>query len=102
MDAGGAVNGQAAAAPRSHGGTSSALAIVPAGSHQVPASKERAVAIVSNKEIDEMHGDEIARRLAMFAQSAPTGLYSKPRGRCVQQMLVRQQQQKQQQQQNIQ
>jgi hypothetical protein len=84
MDAGGAANGQAAAAPHSHGGVSSALAIVPTGSHQVPASKERSVAIVTNKEIDEMHGDEIARRLAMFAQSAPTGMYSKPRGRCVQ------------------
>jgi hypothetical protein len=67
--------GAAAAA----GDVSTALALVPTGA---PAQRqERSVAIVTSKEIDDMHGDEISRRLAEFGRSAPTGIYSKPRGR---------------------
>lgn len=65
--------------PPAAGNVSTALAIVPSG---VPAPRqERSVAIVSSKEIDSMHGDEISRRLAEFAKSAPTGIYSRPRGK---------------------
>lgn len=60
--------------------TATALALVPSATAQ-PARQERSVAIVTSKEIDSMHGDEIARRLAEFAKSAPTGIYSKPRGK---------------------
>jgi hypothetical protein len=70
----------AAAAGAKAANVSMALAIVPTGAttQQRP---ERSVAIVSSKEIDSMHGDEISRRLAEFGKSAPTGIYSKPRGK---------------------
>jgi hypothetical protein len=61
------------------GATSTALAIVPSGPSG-PARQERS-AIVTSKEIDSLHGDEISRRLAEFGKAAPTGIYSKPRGK---------------------
>lgn len=73
MDAGGA-NGVTAASGGGPGSMSTALALV-------EAPQQRQVAITTTKEIDELHGDEIARRLAEFAKSAPTGMYSKPRGK---------------------
>ena len=75
MDAAAGVPGASAPA----GIISTALAIVPTGT--AAPRHERSVAIVSSKEIDSMHGDEISRRLAEFAKSAPTGIYSKPRGK---------------------
>jgi hypothetical protein len=66
--------------PPAAGNVSTALAIVPSG----PVStgrNERSVAIVSSKEIDDLHGDEISRRLAEFGKAAPTGRYSRPRGK---------------------
>jgi hypothetical protein len=68
--------------PAAAAGTSTtALALVPSGPPSTGARQERSVAIVTSKEIDEMHGDEISRRLAEFGKSAPTGIYSKPRGK---------------------
>lgn len=66
--------------PPAAGNVSTALAIVPTGPPST-GRQERSVAIVSSKEIDEMHGDEISRRLAEFAKKAPTGIYSRPRGK---------------------
>lgn len=65
-----------------HATGANALASVPVGGHAKP-HNEKAVGLTTSKAIEEMHGDEISRRLAMFAQSAPTGMYSKPRGRWV-------------------
>lgn len=77
MDAGGA-NGAGAASSGMLVAPSSALAIV--GAPQ-PKPQEKTVSLTTTKAIDEMHGDEISRRLAEFAKAGPKGLYSKPRGK---------------------
>jgi hypothetical protein len=59
---------------------SNALAIVPTA----PAAggrHERAITLTTTREIDSLHGDEISRSLAEFGKAAPTGRYSKPRGK---------------------
>lgn len=76
MDAGGA-DGAPAAAGGVPGATNALALFVPP---QLKAP-EKAVSIVSTKEIDELHGDEIARRLVAFGKQGPKGLYSKPRGK---------------------